>query len=95
MKEATDHHITDEMRKMEEQVLVDAHKAQKDSMKNRGAKHHQNNNESEIAQMKMRAAQGCPHAAKYLKDLEKEKIEKRKDAVFYRRDQTSVQNLTP
>merc|ERR1739838_121372 len=55
MHEATDH-ITDDMRKMEEEILQSALKAQKDAMKNRGAKHHQDNNESEIAQMRMRAA---------------------------------------
>ena len=80
--------VTDEMRKREEEHLKAVHKQQVENMASRGAKHSMDSagkksaedkrDISEIAIMKMRAAQGCPHAAKYLKDLEAEKVKNSK-----------------
>merc|ERR1712048_556745 len=81
MKEATAH-IADlnpeELKELENQHLKDALRRQQENLASQGVKHAKEEvTKEKIAQMKMRAAHGCPHAAEFLKNLEAEKVKKK------------------
>merc|ERR1712050_39220 len=82
IKEATAH-IPDlspeELKKLEEDHLRQSVKDHQERMASQGVKHAQEEiaSKEKIAQMKMRAAQGCPHAAEFLRNLEAKKVQKK------------------
>lgn len=76
MAAATSHMDDATLKALEEEHLKEVHQEHLEKMASQGVKHAKASldKEAEISMMKMRAAQGCPHAAKFLKDLEKAKL---------------------